>query len=469
MLNTETTAVQSGRGLIISKRLKPLKRFSGLTWRRVLKLGVNERKVVNGLRSYRTLAFVSLMIAVFGVGLSRQTSALEAPTALQTPPHLTINATQSTAFESGATEAVFVATRDGSTTQPLVVHLNIGGTATNGQDYVNLLNQIEIPAGSSSAAVRVKPIDDQQAEPDETVNIGIADVLVNSTFTNTLASVSIKDNDTVVELSVVSPNGSESGPQPIVFRLSRTGEIRNQLTVSYVVNPSFTSSTGGISPTIGDGSVRTIQDGTSNTVTVGGTINVGGSAVVPASNGIDFSQLPGTLTFQVGETTKQLTIIPIDDSLVESKESITLAVARSQLYTVGPNSIAMAFIDDNDQDLPLVSIVATQANASEEGPTSGLITVTRSVASPQSLTVSFNVNGAGMSAAATNGVDFERIAHDVVIPANATSATITIKPIPDKEVEGDEKVVLQLITATPSTYTFKSPGQATVVIKDLRP
>ena len=68
---------------------------------------------------------------------------------------------------------------------------------------------------------------------------------------------------------------------------------------------------------------------------------------------------------------------------------------------------------------------------------------------------------------ATNGTDFERLPGEVVIPANSTSVTITIKPIIDKEVEPEERVVLQLSTPTPPTYTFKiGANQATVVIKD---
>ena len=54
-----------------------------------------------------------------------------------------------------------------------------------------------------------------------------------------------------------------------------------------------------------------------------------------------------------------------------------------------------------------------------------------------------------------------------MIPANATSVNIVVKPIIDKEVEPEERVVLQLSTTTPATYTFKiGANQATVVIKD---
>jgi hypothetical protein len=109
---------------------------------------------------------------------------------------LTLKTTSATAFEAGSGDGVFVISRDGSTAQALTVHLTISGTATNGVDYSSIPNQVQIPAGAASVEVRVRPIDDSSAEPDELVTIGLADVPLISVANNTLASVSIKDNDT---------------------------------------------------------------------------------------------------------------------------------------------------------------------------------------------------------------------------------------------------------------------------------
>jgi len=52
----------------------------------------------------------------------------------------------------------------------------------------------------------------------------------------------------------------------------------------------------------------------------------------------------------------------------------------------------------------------------------------------------------------------------VTIPAGASSATVTVTPIDDNQIEGDETVVL---TPSSSTgYTAGSPGSATIVIHD---
>jgi hypothetical protein len=406
-----------------------------------------------------------LMIAVFVLSLGRQSSAEGALLPLQGAPHLTIAAINATAAESGPTEGVFVINRDGSTTQPLTVRLTISGSATNGVDYVSIANQVQIPAGAASVDVRVRPIDDSSAEPDEQVTIGLADVPLNGVTNNTLASVSIKDNDTIIEVTTLDPNGSESGPRPIVFTVTRVGDVRSQLTITLATNSSLTSpNTAGSTVGFADGSVRTVspsgttqtagfQDGTSNTILIGET-----GAGTHTTNGVDFVSPPATITFQVGETSKTINITPIDDRIVEATESVSLSVVRSPLYTLGRNSSAVGFIQDNDQPtqpIPTVSIAATQSNADEEGPSNGVVTITRSGPTTQPLTVFYSVNPPGVNIPnpATNGVDFDQLPGQAIIPAGQTSTTITVRPIDDNEHESEERLVLQLVAQTPPTYT----------------
>ncbi|HKE55397.1 MAG TPA: Calx-beta domain-containing protein [Pyrinomonadaceae bacterium] len=510
----------------------------------------------------------------------------------QGTPHVTITATTANAFEDGFADGVFRISRDGATTEPLTVHLEISGTATNGVDYLTIPNEVQIPAGASSTELRVKPIDDTQLEEDEAVNVGIADVPINSSFNGTLAAVTIKDNDTVVQIETVDPNGAEAGQHPITFRITRSGNFRRPLTVDLMpVGPGVRTPTGSINPTLGDGSARTvtIADGTSNTVTFNApdvatpptsvtfqigesakllnltpiddsvvegqesitvnlapshlytiganrfatgfiadndnplpvvqisTVDANGSEAGPhpivfsitrtgdtstqitvnysvnpaatgsitdgtsntivvgenstATSGVDFTPLSGNVTLLPGESSKQLTITPIDDAVVEARESVTIGLLPGQSYVLGTNRRAVGFVDDNDQPIPLITIAVTQASASEEGPTPATVTVTRTGPTTQSLTVYYAINdpsAGGTANFATNGVDFTSLPGQVVIPSGASSATITIRPIPDKLLEGDERVVLQLLTQNPPAYITKIGGnQVAVVIKDL--
>jgi hypothetical protein len=63
--------------------------------------------------------------------------------------------------------------RTGPTTEPLVVNLYIGGTATSDVDFKVLPPTVTIPAGATYANVTIRPRNNSTAEPSETVVCGI--------------------------------------------------------------------------------------------------------------------------------------------------------------------------------------------------------------------------------------------------------------------------------------------------------
>jgi hypothetical protein len=64
---------------------------------------------------------------------------------------------------------VFRVTRSGSTDGPLEVFYCIGGTASNGVDYVTLPGFVTLPAGRRAAEFKLIPLDDALPERLETV------------------------------------------------------------------------------------------------------------------------------------------------------------------------------------------------------------------------------------------------------------------------------------------------------------
>jgi hypothetical protein len=69
----------------------------------------------------------------------------------------------------GPRNATFTVHRFGVTNDPVVVNYAIGGTATNGSDYVTLPGSVTIPAGERSALIAVVPIDDGPPDITSTV------------------------------------------------------------------------------------------------------------------------------------------------------------------------------------------------------------------------------------------------------------------------------------------------------------
>lgn len=116
-------------------------------------------------------------------------------------PQVTLGVTDATAKEDTTDTGRFVITRTGSTAAALVVRYTMSGSATNGIDYDSLVGSVTIPAGASSAALPVNPIDDTAVEGSETVTLTIDASSAYARGAATFGTVTIADNDAVGTLS----------------------------------------------------------------------------------------------------------------------------------------------------------------------------------------------------------------------------------------------------------------------------
>jgi N-acetylneuraminic acid mutarotase len=119
-------------------------------------------------------------------------------------------------------------------------------------------------------------------------------------------------------------------------------------------------------------------------------------------------------------------------NVTDGKLSVTNASGSSN------NKIDFIDIEQHD-DHPKIAVHADDANAAEVNNDTGSFTLTRSGDTSSPLTVSYVVAGT-----ASNGVDYQAISSFVTFDAGQTTAKIAINPIDDKEIEGEENVVLTL-------------------------
>ena len=105
---------------------------------------------------------------------------------------------------------------------------------------------------------------------------------------------------------------------------------------------------------------------------------------------------------------------------------------------------------------PVVSITATVATGNEAGATPASVTIRRDAVSNRSLTIAMFIGGS-----ATSGVDYAALA-PVTIPAGAAETTLSVVPIDDALLEGNETVTITLSAA--AGYIVGSPSIATVTI-----
>ena len=123
-----------------------------------------------------------------------------------TSPTLTVSATDAAAAEAGANTGTFTITRN-STSGKQTVNYVLGGTATNGVDYLPLSGSVAIADGQSSATVTVTPIDDAIGDMNETVLLTTVSADRNSVAPRS-AKITIVDNDPLTFRTVPAWTGS---------------------------------------------------------------------------------------------------------------------------------------------------------------------------------------------------------------------------------------------------------------------
>jgi hypothetical protein len=349
-------------------------------------------------------------------GLSDSDTVLVTATAAPLP-QVSVTASDASAAETGPNSGAFQFTRSGPTTAPLTINFGVGGSATNGVDYTpSLTGSVTIPAGSASASVAVNPVDDNGFEGPETVVVTIAANAAYVIVAPTSATVTIADNDRpTVTVSATDSAAAEAGANSGTFTFARTGITTDPLTVLYTVNGS-------------------------------------------ATNGTDYAPtLPGTIVIPAGMSSATHVITPGDDGDFEGNETASVTLSVNAAYIVGTPSQATITIADND--LPTVTVNATDAAASETGPDTGTFTFSRTGSTASALTVTYSVNGT-----ATSVSDYSALSGSISILAGQASATVLVTPVNDPAFEGDETV---RVTITPNAaYAVGSPNNATVTIAD---
>jgi len=237
------------------------------------------------------------------------------------------------------------------------------------------------------------------------------------------------------------------------------GQVVNS-EVSVTVSPSAVAE---------DGAPNLVYTFTRNGVTSGSlTVNfsVGGTAAFTTdytqTGAASFSTTAGTVTFGAGNSTATVTIDPTPDTTSESDETLILTVTSGTGYTVGGTSAATGTITNDDTS---VSVAVAPSSVEEDSEPNLVYTFTRNGVTSGSLTVNFSVSGTAafntdytQSGAAT----FSSTSGSVTFDAGNATATVTINPTTDTELELGETVILTVTSGT--GYNVASPSAATGTI-----
>lgn len=332
---------------------------------------------------------------------------------LSETPSVTVSASDASAGEP-YNQGAFTFTRTGSTAGTLTVDFTVAGSATPGADYNNIGTSVTFSAGQATAIKYVNVINDADIESDETVIVTLQPGTGYTVGSPDTATVTITSEDLpVVTVAATDALASETGPDTGTFTFYRTGPTTGSLSVLFAV---------------------------------GGT----------ASSGTDYLPIVSPVVFSPGQASVTKTLTPINDVNVEPVETVTVTVLPGTGYSVGAPSSASADITSDDV-IPTITVSATDSTATEAGPTTGTFTFYRTGTTVGSLTVYFTVGGS-----AASGTDYASIGTSVTFGPGDATATKTVTPVNDSDVEIDETVTVTL-QADPA-YAVGAPNTATVTI-----
>lgn len=227
-------------------------------------------------------------------------------TATPTPPSvLTIGDASVTEGDAGSTSAnVTITLTPASGIFVSVDWATGGGTATAGSDYSSASGMAEFAVGATTATVPVSVLGDLMDEPDETFGVALSDPVGATIGTPSTGTVSIFDDDPMVDVWAVDVEVLESAGAVLV-ELTLSAASGFEVTVDYVT--------------------------------------VDGTATAPG----DYGAVSGTAFIVAGAQSTTVPIAIVNDPGIEPDESFTVELTNPGNAVLLTPSILVTIRDDD--------------------------------------------------------------------------------------------------------------------------
>jgi|GEM_PF-1199688 len=403
---------------------------------------VTKNVVVNGDTSAEADETVGAVLGIQNNGgrNASVTTSSATGTILNDDTEISVSVSPSVVFEDGISNLVYTFTRAGVTTGALTVNFSVAGTADSA-DFTHsgdttfgaTAGTVTFAPGATTATVTIDPTADSTVELDENLTLAVtAGTGYNLAASNTSATGTILNDDATVTVSVSPASVAEDGPGVLTYTFTRVGYTGNSLPVN--VNLSGTAGLTGDYSATGFTSFNTST----------------GAAVV---------------TFSGESSTAIVTISPTDDTTGEPDETVVFTLGAGSGYGLGAQTVATGTIINDDT---AVSVSLAPASVNENSATGHVYTFTRTGDTSTALTVNFGVGGTALFTSdytASGASAFTASTGSVVIPIGQSSVNVTLVPVNDVLVEGDETITLNV--AAGSGYSpAGSPATGTILDND---
>lgn len=336
-------------------------------------------------------------------------------------PTPSVSISQSSVQVNEGSNAVLTVQLSAASGRSVTVPFSVGAQSTaGGSDYTISSSPLVFSPGQTQLNITVGTTQDSLDEPDETVIVNLGSPTNAGVGSPSSSTITILDDDPAPTVSI-SPGGSG-------------GESVATKTIAVVLSAA-----------------------SGRTITVPFSVNGSSTAT---GGGTDYSISSSPLTFNAGETSKNITLTINNDSLDENDESVMIDLGVPTNATLGSPSSSTFTITDDDQ-APEVSIEISTSG--DESVITKTVTVVLSAASGKTVTVPFSINAS--STATGGGVDFAlEGSSPFTFTPGQTSLAIMLTINSDEVDELDETITIDL--GSPTNVTLGSPSSFTYTILD---
>jgi hypothetical protein len=333
-----------------------------------------------------------------------------------TPAISVANATV-TEGNAGAVNALFTVTLSLQGSAAVTVqYATADGSATAPADYQATSGTLTFDPGQNVKQVVVPVVGDSLIESTEVFSLNLSGP-VNATIADATAQGTITDNDTVsISVGNATVTEGNAGTVNALFAVTLSLESSQTVTVEY------------------------------------GTVD--GSATAPA----DYQATSGTLTFDPGQTVKQIVVPVVGDTAIETTEVFSLNLFNPVNATLADPSAQGTITDDDTVSISVANPTVTEGNS---GTANALFNVTLSTVSASTVTVDY----ATADGSAIAPGDYLTTTGTLSFAPGQTVMQIGVPVVGDTVIESTEVFSLNLFNAVNATLADPS-AQGTITDND---
>jgi Ca2+-binding RTX toxin-like protein len=343
-------------------------------------------------------------------------SATQTITDDDNPPTVSIGDATVGEGDAGTQELAFPVTLSAPSSKTVKVAYDVASGTAEANDYTDESGTVTFAPGQTEQTVTVAVTGDTAPEGDETITVTLS-APENTTIADGTATGTITDDDApAISVNDVTVAEGATGTTDATFTVTLDRTSEKTVTVDYDT--------------------------------------ADGSAQAPG----DYTAATGTLTFEPGQTTKQVTVPVKGDALDEENETFSLLLSDAVEATID-DATGVGTITDDDAT-PTLSVAGGEVTEGNQGTKDLTFQVSLSAASGNDVTVKY----ATSDGTATAGADYTATSGTLTIKAGETSGQIKVPVTGDTAVEGDETFTLTLTEPQRATLA-QGKDKATGTIK----